>query len=100
MVVAYVVAVYDKCPPCPPKALCETCERGIYVADRKDEFERDPSGAQRLYLCTPKAGAFHAGAQYRFTLQYGFEKTGAGPWRRTGPVLVDFAPVQPVAKHP
>ena len=90
-VAAFVVEKFDKCPHCPPGAVCETCTFGIYVAD--DLRPRRP-GATRddgLYLTTDKASQFQTGTKYRFRIRYRLEKNAAGAWQQSGPQLIDFA---------
>ena len=97
-IAAYVIEIYDKCPPCPPKAVCETCTFGIYVAD--DNRPRQPGSLtdDGLYLRTDKAGQFQIGTKYLFTIRYRLEKSAAGAWQQTGPQLIDFARIGPEDK--
>ena len=90
-VAAYVVEKYDTCPPCPSKAVCETCVLGIYVAD--DNAPRKPGTVMNdgLYLQTNEAGRFQAGVKYLFRIRYRLEQNTAGAWQQTGPELMDFA---------
>lgn len=92
-VTAYIIEKYDKCPPCPPNAVCETCVLGIYVAD--DNRPRKPGTFtdDGLYLRTKKAQDFQIGIKYEFIIRYRLEKNAAGAWLQTGPELIDFAPV-------
>ena len=94
-VAAYVVEKYDVCPKCPPNAVCETCVLGIYLAD--DNLPRKPgaSSDDGIYLRTNRAQEFQVGSQYEFRIGYRMEKNAAGAWQRTGPELIDFAPVRP-----
>lgn len=97
-IAAYVIEIYDKCPPCPPKAVCETCTYGIYVAD--DNRPRQPGSLadDGLYLSTDKAGQFQIGAKYLLRIRYRLEKSAAGAWQQTGPQLIDFARISPEHK--
>ena len=97
-IAAYVIEIYDKCPPCPPKAVCETCTFGIYVAD--DNRPRQPGSLtdDGLYLRTDKAGQFQIGTKYLFRIRYQLEKSAAGAWQQTGPQLIDFARIGPEDK--
>jgi len=98
-VTAYVIEKYDECPPCPPKAMCETCAYGIYVAD--DNRPRKPGTLtdNGLYLRTDRAKEFQIGIKYVFRIRYRLERTAAGAWRQTGPELVDFARIGPEGKR-
>lgn len=95
LIVAYVTEIYDKCPPCPPKAVCETCTYGIYVAD--DDHPRQPGNQtdDGLYLRTDKAGQFQIGTKYLLRIRYRLERSPAGAWQQTGPQLIDFARIGP-----
>ena len=92
---AYVVEIYDRCPPCPPQAVCETCTYGIYVADDKRPRRPGTLKDDGLYLRTDKAGQFHLGTKYLFKIEYRLEKSAAGAWRQTGPQLIDSARIGP-----
>ena len=94
-VTAYVVEKQDTCPPCPPKALCETCVFGIYLADDRRPRRTGTSIDDGIYLRTNRAQEFRVGAKYRFRLRYRMEMNAAGAWRQAGPELIDFAPVRP-----
>lgn len=93
-VIAYVVEKYDKCPPCPPNAVCETCQLGIFISDSNTPLESGNPRMDGLYLRTRQAGGFRVGARYLFTLRYWIEKNQAGAWLRSGPMLVDHELVQ------
>jgi len=97
-VAAYVVAKYDRCPPCPPKAVCETCELGIYIADGNRQPEAGAAKPDGIYLRTREAARFKVGARYVFTLRYRTELNRAGAWLQTGPALVGFSPVDSQAE--
>lgn len=86
---AYIVRKYDHCPPCPPGAVCETCQLGILIADSPDTTEAG------LYLATPQAAHFMVGANYLFHIRYRFRKNPAGAWQLEGPQLVDYTAISP-----
>ena len=90
-VAAYVVRKYDKCPPCPPNAVCETCELGIYVADDYGPGMSAVVMNDGMYLRTDDAGSFRVGSKYLLTIRYRVERNAAGAWLQTGPELIDFA---------
>jgi hypothetical protein len=94
-VVAYVIEKYDTCPPCPPEALCETCQLGIYVADDNRPPETGVSMDYGIYLQTDRAKEFQVGSRYLFRIRYRMEKSPAGPWRQTGPELAGFTLIAP-----
>ena len=94
-IAAYVVEIYDRCPPCPPQAVCETCTYGIYVADDNRPHRPGPPRDEGLYLATHKAGQFHVGTKYLFKIEYRLERSAAGAWRQTGPQLIDSARIDP-----
>lgn len=85
---AYVIRKDDQCPPCPPGAVCETCQLGILIADSPDTTEAG------LYLATMQAARFEVGASYLFHIRYRFRKNPAGAWQLEGPQLVDYAPAE------
>ena len=92
---AYVIEKYDKCPPCPPDALCETCQFGIYVADDNRPPKAVVSMDYGIYLRTDKAKDFQIGSRYLFTIRYRLEKSAAGAWQQTGPELSGFTLIGP-----
>jgi hypothetical protein len=98
-VVAYVIRKYEKCPPCPTMAICETCELGIYIADNNQSPESGASQADGLFLHTRDVGVFQVGSRYLFTLSYRLEINRSGARLQTGPVLVNYSPVHPEAKR-
>ncbi|HKI62930.1 MAG TPA: hypothetical protein VKA31_11605 [Mariprofundaceae bacterium] len=83
-VIAYVIHKDDVCPPCPPHAVCETCQLGIRIADSMD--------AKGLYLPTPKAAEFQMGREYIFLIRYQIVRNAAGAWQMEGPQLLEHAP--------
>lgn len=90
-VTAYVIEKYDKCPPCPPNAVCETCVFGIYVADDNRPRKPGTTMTDGIYLPTNKAQRFQIGMKYQFRIRYRIEKNAAGAWQQTGPELIDFS---------
>ena len=94
-VTAYVIEKYDECPPCPPKAVCETCVLGIYVADGNHPRNSNTFNDDGIYLRTNKAQEFQIGIKYIFKVRYRMEKNAGGVWRQSGPELIDFTPVGP-----
>ena len=91
---AYVIEKYDQCPPCPPKAVCETCQLGIFIADRNLKLESGIDRPDGLYLPTRDAASFRVGALYIFTISYRVERNRAGAWLRSGPQLVQSSPAK------
>lgn len=87
---AYVVHTYDKCPPCPPNAVCETCQLGIVIADAPDTPVREG-----LYLSTPQAARFLVGSKYIFRIRYRIERNAAGARQLEGPQMIDYLPGEP-----
>jgi len=69
LVQAYVIRKDDECPPCPPMAVCETCQLGIVIAD----IPNAPL-SEGLYLPTPQAAVFRTGPKYAFHILYWIEK--------------------------
>jgi hypothetical protein len=98
-VAAYVIKKFDKCPPCPTRAICETCELGIYIGDRNGSSASGASQTDGLFLRTGDAAAFQVGTRYLFTLSYRLETNQAGARLQTGPVLVDYSPIHPDEKR-
>ena len=94
-ITAYVIEKFDECPPCPPNAVCETCEYGIYVADENRPRKPGASGGDGIYLRTNQAKEFQIGIKYLFKIRFRLEKNAAGAWQQTGPELIDFAPAGP-----
>lgn len=94
-VAAYVIEKYDTCPPCPPNALCETCEFGIYVADDPRPPETGVTMDYGIYLRTDMAKEFQVGSRYLLRVRYKMERSPAGPWRQTGPELAGFTLMAP-----
>ena len=88
IVTAYVMRKDDVCPPCPPHAVCETCELGIRIADSPDTMDKG------IYLATPQAAQFQLGAQYLFRIRYQIIRNAAGAWQLEGPQLLDYSPVK------
>lgn len=93
---AYVVQKDDECPPCPPNAVCETCQLGIYVADDGTPSKAGVNMKDGMYLRTKEASSFQVGGKYLLTIKYNVERNAAGAWLQTGPELVDFARIKPV----
>jgi hypothetical protein len=89
-VTAYVIEKYDECPPCPPRAVCETCAYGIYLSDENHPRKPGTLTDDGLYLRTNRAKEFEIGTKYRFRVRYRMEKSAAGAWRQSGPELIDF----------
>lgn len=87
---AYVIEKYDKCPPCPANAVCETCVFGIYVADNNRQRIPDASRKDGIYLQTNEAYKFKIGMKYLFHIRYRMEKNAYGAWQQTGPELIDY----------
>jgi hypothetical protein len=87
---AYVIEKYDKCPPCPANAVCETCVFGIYVADNNRLQVTDVSRKDGIYLQTNDAYKFKIGMKYLFHIRYRMEKNAYGRWQQTGPELIDY----------
>jgi len=87
-VAAFVIRKDDECPPCPPHAVCETCQLGILIADNPDA-----PITNALYLATTQAAQFRTGSKYLFRIRYQIRKNAFGAWQLEGPQLVSYTEI-------